>query len=719
VMLYPRSPAPLRAFWEIPAYPSITCGGPRYLHQVRASFNKIVDCFRAVDPKRWGDNRPEKKTYWLFGHTTQESEVHCNLPTASMTLTAKAGLESKLNADPFLWRRAQFIDAKVKGAADRSTVLKFIRLHPHTALRVLDFTEQQKDEFERCINFSKVTKTIKEIRELVQFLNFEIQRPAGWYDPYGVGNMVGRQIQKGEAHLKRKRDFFTERMSYYSDQLEQSQDALHLLHARMPVRLNTSAPFRLASYHHKDPSSKRRKYDDLQPFEEQRRVVYRESTPLSDEEDPSAAYQDQEISPLASQEKELEQIAVFYEVEAPPPPTPLTIAEMYPLTEEMKKLIHEKTATTSERDPIVFYTKHDHVTTEDLHRLDADRWLNGALVQAYIELIAARSTTPGFPPIFSFDCYFYHHVLSNNVRAINRTVGDINLFEKEFIVFPLHVGPSPSVANHWAIAIADVQKQVVSCYDSLRRLSYTKDCSKNILTQVLKILYPKHHGGHALPSTWRVEDPEDVPQQRGTSDCGVFMLRFAEAITRKAAITFTCQDMPHFRELMKWEIISHTILPPTLPGEPTPLVNPYPDPGPAMILTPYGAPEDRSYIIDSQYPITQSLADHARFAVGDSEAKLLVRSTAAASGSAARLAEDEGDNYKLESLFPTTPSLIALAQLAIGDTEDNTLVRSTETSKDAVTKLTKEEEALLAPSDDDDDALQIDIRPEDYDFFMN
>ena len=53
---------------------------------------------------------------------------------------------------------------------------------------------------------------------------------------------------------------------------------------------------------------------------------------------------------------------------------------------------------------------------------------------------------------------------------------------------------------------------------------------------------------------------KNIPQQLNGSDCGMFVCKFAEFISRDAAFTFSQQDMPYFRKRMMWEIVKDTLL---------------------------------------------------------------------------------------------------------------------------------------------------------------
>ena len=44
------------------------------------------------------------------------------------------------------------------------------------------------------------------------------------------------------------------------------------------------------------------------------------------------------------------------------------------------------------------------------------------------------------------------------------------------------------------------------------------------------------------------------------SDCGMFACKFAEYLSRDAALSFTQEHMPYFRRRMVYEIVTKTLL---------------------------------------------------------------------------------------------------------------------------------------------------------------
>lgn len=55
---------------------------------------------------------------------------------------------------------------------------------------------------------------------------------------------------------------------------------------------------------------------------------------------------------------------------------------------------------------------------------------------------------------------------------------------------------------------------------------------------------------------WQDIHPQDIPLQMNGSDCGVFMCKYADFISKNAPFTFDQENMPYFRKRMILDIIS-------------------------------------------------------------------------------------------------------------------------------------------------------------------
>ena len=103
------------------------------------------------------------------------------------------------------------------------------------------------------------------------------------------------------------------------------------------------------------------------------------------------------------------------------------------------------------------------------------------------------------------------------------------------------------------MAIIDFRGKTVVYYDSF--LGSNSRCLDLLFEYLHKERRDKK--GEEFDSTdWKCFHEKEIPEQKNSSDCGVFACQFAEFITRDAAISFTQEDMPHLRRQMVAEVLN-------------------------------------------------------------------------------------------------------------------------------------------------------------------
>ena len=149
----------------------------------------------------------------------------------------------------------------------------------------------------------------------------------------------------------------------------------------------------------------------------------------------------------------------------------------------------------------------------------------------------------------------------------------MNLFENDLVLFPMHIDLS-----HWVLAVADFRSKTITSYD--RWCLFTLHMKYD---HVLHLQYGQHpsslsrsnqgifglgaQGNQGFKSKgildvsgWRLppaglspplihhEQFPNLKEQENTADCGVFLCRIAESLTRGGGSgTFTQADMPYLR----------------------------------------------------------------------------------------------------------------------------------------------------------------------------
>ena len=105
---------------------------------------------------------------------------------------------------------------------------------------------------------------------------------------------------------------------------------------------------------------------------------------------------------------------------------------------------------------------------------------------------------------------------------------------------------------HWCMAVIDFRNSAITYYDSF--MGSNDRCLNNLLDYLKRERLDKK--GKTFDSApWRLVHEKDIPEQRNSSDCGVFACQFAEFLTRDVSLSFTQDDMPVIRRQMVAEIL--------------------------------------------------------------------------------------------------------------------------------------------------------------------
>ncbi|XP_009999812.1 PREDICTED: sentrin-specific protease 2, partial [Chaetura pelagica] len=223
-----------------------------------------------------------------------------------------------------------------------------------------------------------------------------------------------------------------------------------------------------------------------------------------------------------------------------------------PLTEAMKR---EVSAALGQGDPeeVLSSAFRLKVTREDLQTLSNLCWLNDEVINFYMNLLMERNKKEGYPSVHVFSTFFYPKLLSGGHKAVGRWTRKVDLFKQDLIIVPIHL------RAHWALGVIDVRKKNIKYLDSLGQ-SGDKIC--DTLFQYLQEESWVRRHLELTRSEWTLHsmEPHEIPQQDNGSDCGVFMCKYADYISRDKQINFTQSHMPYFRMRMAWEIIHQQLL---------------------------------------------------------------------------------------------------------------------------------------------------------------
>ena len=126
----------------------------------------------------------------------------------------------------------------------------------------------------------------------------------------------------------------------------------------------------------------------------------------------------------------------------------------------------------------------------------------------------------------------------------------MDIFSKDLILFPINYQ-----ACHWILAVVNVSQKVIYMYNSAGG-KYVFSCFQLFLSFLsAEIQRKKKCDLGAL--NWDKLSVKCIPQQKNNFDCGVFILKFAESITRfghHGRINFTQDNVPEIRQQLLFQI---------------------------------------------------------------------------------------------------------------------------------------------------------------------
>lgn len=124
-------------------------------------------------------------------------------------------------------------------------------------------------------------------------------------------------------------------------------------------------------------------------------------------------------------------------------------------------------------------------------------------------------------------------------EAIRNTVKDCNVTTTSILFAPLHH------SIHWTLLVAYIDAREIKIYDSIGFSKNAIDAANN-LKRILANLQRE-------ASEWKIEFVFDTPKQKGP-DCGVFLLAYAEFLSRGAALIFDNKHIRGFRNQIAEQI---------------------------------------------------------------------------------------------------------------------------------------------------------------------
>ncbi|MQM12825.1 hypothetical protein Taro_045744 [Colocasia esculenta] len=120
------------------------------------------------------------------------------------------------------------------------------------------------------------------------------------------------------------------------------------------------------------------------------------------------------------------------------------------------------------------------------------------------------------------------------------------LIECDKIFVPIHKG------MHWCLAVIDVRNEKLHYLDSLGGMD--EHALKILACYYVDEVKDKYNKTIGITS-WKYEAVDNLPRQKNGWDCGMFMLKYADFISRGLSLCFQQENMVYFRKRTVKEIL--------------------------------------------------------------------------------------------------------------------------------------------------------------------
>jgi sentrin-specific protease 1 len=193
-----------------------------------------------------------------------------------------------------------------------------------------------------------------------------------------------------------------------------------------------------------------------------------------------------------------------------------------------------------------------YITDEENYDEDEENrhlHLNDEVINTYMDLITERSPET----VYAFNTFFFIALSNKGYDHVFRWTKKVDIFSKEQLFIPVHIEEE----NHWCLISVNFKKKSIHYYDSLGGRNFK---SLKIILKYLIMEYYNKKKGEFNASGWMLINEVNCPQQTNLWDCGVFVLMFAEHLSRGSPLNFSQSDMGRFRKQICIEVTNKQLL---------------------------------------------------------------------------------------------------------------------------------------------------------------
>lgn len=163
--------------------------------------------------------------------------------------------------------------------------------------------------------------------------------------------------------------------------------------------------------------------------------------------------------------------------------------------------------------------------TSDVALLQGSHWLNDVIIGFYFEYLDATWNKNGKKELYFVSPEFTQLLKMTDPSQYNIFLESMNVSECKCIFFPLNNCDRKDAAggSHWSLLV--FCKQDKTCYHFDSSKGYNSNIASKFAENIMNCILDKNEPNKKFVDT-------DSPQQDNGYDCGVYVLCFADVITK-------------------------------------------------------------------------------------------------------------------------------------------------------------------------------------------
>ncbi|KAK8307870.1 hypothetical protein V6Z12_D02G015400 [Gossypium hirsutum] len=187
----------------------------------------------------------------------------------------------------------------------------------------------------------------------------------------------------------------------------------------------------------------------------------------------------------------------------------------------------------------LFMVPQDDETREEYY-------INDSVVNVFFELLKKRSDK--FPNAYINHYSFSSHLVTQLIEGF-KSEHEVLAWLKVEKLRGVHKMLLPlCISSHWVLLYVDIKEKIFSWLDpnpSSQILSFHFEKPVKVLQCFKSFLLPKL--GYSDANEWPFVVRNDIPKQKNSVDCAVFVMKYGDCLTHGECFPFKQEDMVHFR----------------------------------------------------------------------------------------------------------------------------------------------------------------------------